>query len=74
MLSLAISVYEIYNAEDKLSEAGCQAAITGAGIGGGWAAGALAGLACGPGAPVCVVNAGFVEAALVAWGMGEIWS
>lgn len=74
VLSLAISVYEIYNAEDRIVETGRQAAITGAGIAGGWAAGALAGLACGPGVPVCVVIGGFVGAALAAWGAGEIFN
>jgi hypothetical protein len=55
VLSLAISVYEIYTAENKVAETGKQIAINGAGIAGGSAGGALAGLVCGPGAPVCVL-------------------
>lgn len=74
ILSLAISIYEIYNAEDWVYEVERQTAITGAAVAGGWAAGALAGLICGPGAPVCVVIGGFVGAVMAAWGMGEILS
>ncbi|MDI9220278.1 hypothetical protein QMZ30_05130 [Pantoea sp. EA-12] len=73
VLSVAISVYEIYQSDNKVSEAGRQLAINGAGIAGGAAGGALAGLACGPGAPVCVMIGGFVGAALAAWQMGAIW-
>lgn len=73
ILSIAISVYEIYEADDKFSEAGRQLAINGAGIGGAAVGGALAGLACGPGAPVCVLIGGFAGAALAAWQMGWIW-
>lgn len=36
-------------------------------------AGALAGLACGPGAPVCVTIGAFVGGALAAFGAGFIW-
>ena len=73
MLSIAISFYEIYTAENKVSEMGRQLAINGAGIAGGAAGGAMAGLMCGPGAPVCVVIGGFVGGALAAWEMGRIW-
>ncbi|MGE9552275.1 hypothetical protein ACQPT2_13875 [Erwinia amylovora] len=55
----------------KASETGRQVAINGAGIAGGWAGGALAGLMCGPGAPVCVLLGGFVGGALAAWEMGN---
>ncbi|MGK3115178.1 hypothetical protein [Candidatus Pantoea formicae] len=73
VLSIAISVYEIYQADNKVAEAGRQIAINSAGIAGGAAGGALAGLACGPGAPVCVMIGGFVGAAFAAWQMGAIW-
>lgn len=46
--------------------------ITGAGIGG-IAGGALAGLACGPGAPVCVTVGAFVGGALAAFGVSITW-
>ena len=48
-------------------------AVTGAGIGGGIAGGALAGLACGPGAPVCVTVGAFVGGALAAFGVDFFW-
>jgi len=73
VLSLAISVYEIYTAENKVAETGKQIAINGAGIAGGAAGGALAGLVCGPGAPVCVLIGGFVGGALAAFEMGRFW-
>ncbi|KIC86670.1 hypothetical protein [Pantoea agglomerans] len=73
VLSIAISFYEIYTAENKVSEMGRQLAINGAGIAGGAAGGAMAGLMCGPGAPVCVVLGGFVGGAVAAWEMGRIW-
>ena len=46
---------------------------TTAGMGGSIAAGALAGLACGPGAPVCVTIGAFIGGALAAFGAGFIW-
>lgn len=74
VLSIAISVYEIYTAEDKISESGRQLAINSAGIAGAVAGGAMAGLMCGPGAPVCVIIGGFVGGALAAWEMGRLWN
>jgi hypothetical protein len=71
--SLALSVYEVAVAEDKLSAAGREVAVTGAGIAGGIAGGALAGLACGPGAPVCVTVGAFVGGALAAFGVDALW-
>ena len=38
---------------------------------GGMAGGAVAGLACGPGAPVCVAAIVFASGALAAWGGSE---
>ncbi|EJC8324624.1 hypothetical protein M0720_002469 [Escherichia albertii] len=74
VLSIAISVYEIYTADDKISESGRQIAINSAGIAGAVAGGAMAGLMCGPGAPVCVLIGGFVGGALAAWEMGRLWN
>ncbi|HBI6862496.1 TPA: hypothetical protein K8E22_002133 [Enterobacter cloacae] len=74
VLSIAISVYEIYTADDKVSESGRQIAINSAGIAGAAAGGAMAGLMCGPGAPVCVLIGGFVGGALAAWEMGRLWN
>lgn len=42
---------------------------TGAGIGGG----AIAGLACGPGAPVCITIGAFVGGAVAALGVDLFW-
>lgn len=73
VISIALSVYTVVNAEDKLAAAGREVAVTGAGIGGGIAGGALAGLACGPGAPVCVTVGAFVGGALAAFGVDLMW-
>lgn len=73
VLSLALSVYQIAVAEDKVAAAQQEAVVTGAGIGGGIAGGALAGLACGPGAPVCVTVGAFVGGVLAAFGAAAIW-
>jgi hypothetical protein len=74
VLSIAISLYEIYTVDDRVSESGRQIAIIGAGIAGAAAGGAMAGLMCGPGAPVCVLIGGFVGGALAAWEMGRLWN
>ncbi|WP_241647154.1 hypothetical protein [Rosenbergiella metrosideri] len=71
VLSIGVSVYEIYTSDNKALETGRQVAINGAGIAGGWAGGTIAGLMCGPGAPVCVLLGGFVGGALAAWEMGN---
>lgn len=73
VLSLAVSIYQIANAEDRIAAAKREAAVTGAGIGGGIAGGALAGLACGPGAPVCVTVGAFAGGVLAAFGVSLIW-
>jgi len=72
-LSVALSVYNVAVAENKTQAAVREVAITGAGIGGGIAGGALAGLACGPGAPVCVTVGAFIGGGLAAFGMSWIW-
>lgn len=73
VVSIAISVYSVANAEDKTGAARRELAVTGVGIGGGIAGGALAGLACGPGAPVCVTVGAFVGGALAAVGVDFFW-
>lgn len=73
VLSLAVSIYQIANAEDRIAAAKREAAVTGAGIGGGIAGGALAGLACGPGALVCVTVGAFAGGVLAAFGVSLIW-
>lgn len=72
-VSVAISVYTIATADNKFDAAGKEIAVTGASIAGGIAGGALAGLACGPGAPVCVTVGAFVGGALAAFGVSAIW-
>jgi hypothetical protein len=73
VISIGLSVYSIATAEDKVSAAGQELASTGAGVLGGVAGGALAGLACGPGAPVCVTVGAFVGGALAAFGVSYVW-
>ncbi|MFE8149336.1 hypothetical protein RBA69_19225 [Brenneria goodwinii] len=73
VFAVAVAVYEVMNADDKLNETGRQLSIGGAGIAGGWAGGAVAGLICGPAAPACVVLGAFVGGALAAWQMGNMW-
>jgi len=34
----------------------------------------MAGLMCGPDAPVCVLIGGFVSGALAVWEMGSVWN
>jgi len=73
IISLALSVYTVATAENKGEAAIKEVTVTGAGIAGGMAGGALAGLACGPGAPVCVTVGAFVGGALAAFGVGSLW-
>lgn len=51
--SIAISVYNVATAEDKVNAAGREGSSILGGMAGGAAGGALAGLMCGPGAPLC---------------------
>jgi hypothetical protein len=73
VLSVALSVYTIATSDDKVAATKKEAAVTAASIGGGMAGGALAGLACGPGAPVCVTVGAFVGGALAAFGVDFMW-
>ena len=73
LLSVGLVVYNVATAEDKLEAAGHELVVTGGAIAGGMAGGAVAGLACGPGAPVCVAVGAFVGGALVALGFDELF-
>ena len=73
VVSLALSIYTVATADDKLQAAGREVAVSAASIGGGFAMGAAAGLACGPGAPVCVAVGAFVGGALAAFAMTSFW-
>jgi hypothetical protein len=68
VLSVGIAVYNVATAEDQSRQLVKEGATAGAGILGGMGGGALAGLACGPGAPVCVTIGVFVGGALAAIG------
>jgi hypothetical protein len=72
-MSLALSVFNITTSNDKLAATGREVLSTGAGVAGGIAGGALAGLACGPAAPVCVVAGAFVGGAMAAFAVGFVW-
>jgi len=73
VISIALSIYTIATADDKRDAIKREVVVTGAGIGGSIAGGALAGLACGPGAPVCVVVGAFVGGALAAFSVDYLW-
>jgi hypothetical protein len=73
VLSIALSVYSVATAEDRSRAATREVLVTSAGVGGGIAGGALAGLACGPGAPVCVTVGAFVGGAVAAFGVDFFW-
>lgn len=67
-VSVAFAVYNVATAEDKGRQVVKEGATAGAGVLGGMAGGAVAGLACGPGAPVCVGVGIFVGGAIAALG------
>lgn len=68
VFSAAVAVYNVATAEEPGRQAVKEGATAGAGVLGGMGGGALAGLACGPGAPVCVAIGVFVGGALAAAG------
>lgn len=70
---MALFVYQVASAQDKAGTAKRELVSTGAGVGGGILGGAVAGLACGPGAPVCVAVGAFVGGALAAFGVDFFW-
>lgn len=67
-ITIAISVYNIATAKDKLMASAKEAAVIGGGLLGSVAGGAAAGLACGPGAPVCVTIGVFIGGVMFAVG------
>lgn len=67
-LTITISVYNIVTADDKLQATAKESAVIGGGLLGSVTGGALAGLACGPGAPVCVGIGVFVGGVMFAIG------
>jgi hypothetical protein len=69
VLTIALAVYNIATADDKVEATAREVGDASAGVLGGMGGGALAGLACGPGAPVCVTVGVFVGGALAALGM-----
>lgn len=73
LVSLAISCYRIATAEDKGDAVSHEVAVSGSGIAGGAIGGAIAGLACGPGSPVCVTLGVFIGGALAAFGVDFLW-
>lgn len=73
LLSLALSTYNVLTARNKSTALKRELVTTTAGIGGSIGAGALAGLACGPGAPACVTIGAFAGGTLAAFGAGFIW-
>lgn len=73
VVSVAVSVYNVATAQNKAAAATREVAMTGAGIAGSIAGGAVAGLACGPGAPVCVTIGAFVGGAIFVLGAERLW-
>ncbi|MFA5120193.1 hypothetical protein [Zavarzinia sp.] len=73
VVSIAVTVYTVATAKDPAAAARHEGAVLGAGIAGSMASGALAGLACGPGAPVCVTIGAFVGGTLAAFGASMVF-
>lgn len=71
--SLAYSVYAIATSDQPVRTAGREGTVLGSGIAGAAAGGAVAGLICGPGAPVCVTVGAFVGGALAAFGVSTLF-
>lgn len=72
-VTLALSVYNVTTADDKVDAVKKEVVITGASIGGGIGGGMVAGLACGPASPFCVTIGAFVGGALAAFGVDYFW-
>lgn len=68
VVSLALAVYTIVTSERPGRELAKQGVVLGVGFGGSVAAGAAAGLVCGPGAPVCVAVGAFAGGLVFALG------
>jgi hypothetical protein len=72
-LAVALSTYKIATSSNRAAAFQKELAINGASVAGGIAGGALAGLACGPAAPVCVTVGAFVGGAIAALGTDFVW-
>ena len=72
-LALTLSAYNIATSSNKVRAFQKELAINSASIVGGIGGGVLAGLACGPAAPICVTVGAFAGGALAAFGTGHIW-
>lgn len=68
-LSIGIALYDVATAEDPAQQAVEEGAVLGAGFAGSVAGGAVAGLVCGPGAPICVTVGVVVGGAFFAFGI-----
>lgn len=69
IVTIGFAVYNIASAEDKITATAREGLVIGGGFSGGAGGGALAGLACGPGSPVCVTVGVFIGGALGALGV-----
>lgn len=67
-MTLVISVYHIYAADNKVKAVASEGAVLGGGLLGSMAGAAAGGLVCGPGAPVCVAIGVFVGGVMFAVG------
>lgn len=73
IVSLSISAYVIFTSPQPLQAAKLEGALVGAGFAGSVGGGMVAGLMCGPGAPVCVAIGAFVGGVMFASGMAAFW-
>ncbi|WP_100112941.1 hypothetical protein [Snodgrassella alvi] len=71
-ISLAISAYNIWTAENKVNATLKEGSMMAAGFAGSMAGGA-AGLTCGPGAVVCVPVGAFIGGFMAAFGVDYFW-
>ena len=72
-LSVALSVYHVAASTNKTAAFQKELALNGASMASAIVGGAVAGLACGPAAPVCVTGGAFVGGALAAFGASYSW-
>ncbi|MTV39330.1 hypothetical protein [Duganella radicis] len=72
-VAIALSLYTIAASSNKMAAFKKELAVNGASVAGGIAGGAVAGLACGPAAPICVTVGAFVGGALAAFGTSYVW-
>lgn len=70
IITMGIAIYNISTADDKIKATAEESMTLGGGMLGGASGGAIAGLACGPGAPVCVTMGVFIGGALGAMDAG----